>query len=243
MNTIAQRLQQITTSILHSQRKCEQRRESLDEILLVAVSKTQPASAIREAFLAGQKSFGENYLQEALTKQQALKDLNIDWHFIGPIQSNKTKPIAENFNWVHGVDRLKIAERLNVARPASLPPLNICIQLNVSDEDTKSGVTQLDLLPLALAIKKLTNLKLRGLMAIPSPTIDVALQHAQFKLVRDCYDKLNNNGLELDTLSMGMSKDYQVAIEEAATIVRIGSAIFGDRPINNQNNLIMKENQ
>lgn len=230
MNTIAQRLQDITTSILYSQKKCEQNCQRLDEVILLAVSKAQPASAIREAFLAGQKSFGENYLQEALTKQQALTDLAIDWHFIGPIQSNKTTPIAESFNWVHGVDRLKIAERLNTARPISLAPLNICIQLNVSDEASKSGVTIEEVLPLAMAIQQLPNLKLRGLMAIPAPTTELAQQHAQFKLVRDCYEELNNKGLGLDTLSMGMSSDYQVAITEGATIVRVGSAIFGARP-------------
>ncbi len=234
MNTITQRLQDIRTSILHAQKKYEQNYQHLEEIMLLAVSKAQPASAIREAFLAGQKSFGENYLQEALTKQQALRDLNIDWHFIGPIQSNKTTPIAENFNWVHGVDRLKIAERLNAARPTSLAPLNICIQLNISDEASKGGVTEQELLPLALAIKQLPNIKLRGLMAIPAPTSDAAQQHAQFKLVRDCYDELNSKGLELDTLSMGMSNDYLVAIAEGATIVRIGSAIFGARPSSNQ---------
>ena len=231
MTTIAQRLQDITTSILHSQKKREHKRVHLNGVTLVAVSKAQPASAIREAFLAGQISFGENYLQEALIKQQALKDLNIDWHFIGPIQSNKTAAIAENFNWVHGVDRLKIAERLNVARPSNLPPLNICIQLNVSEEASKSGVSPQEILPLAKAIKQLANLKLRGLMAIPAPTVDITLQHAQFKLVRDCYDELNHQGLGLDTLSMGMSGDYQIAIEEGATIVRIGAAIFGTRPI------------
>ena len=230
MNTIAQRLQDITISILHSQKNFEQNSQCTNKVLLLAVSKAQPANAIREAFLAGQKSFGENYVQEALTKQQALKDLNIDWHFIGPIQSNKAVSIAENFNWVHGVDRLKIAERLNAAHPSSLAPINICIQLNVSNEASKSGVTQQELLPLALAIQQLPNLKLRGLMAIPAPTADLARQHAQFSLVKGYYDDLNHKGLGLDTLSMGMSNDYLVAIAEGANIVRVGSAIFGARP-------------
>ncbi len=240
MNTIAQRLQDITTSILNAQNKSEQTLKHSNEIMLLAVSKAQPASSIREAFRAGQKSFGENYLQEALTKQQSLTDLCIDWHFIGPIQSNKTQPIAENFNWVHGVDRLKIAERLNAARPPHLAPLNICIQLNVSDEASKSGVSMQDALSLALAIKQLPNLRLRGLMAIPAPTKEPAQQHVQFKLVRDCYNALSHalqssnqdDVSDFDTLSMGMSDDYQVAIEEGATIVRIGSAIFGARPRN-----------
>lgn len=233
MTTIAQRLQDITKSILHSQKNFEQNNQCSNKVLLLAVSKAQPANTIREAFLAGQKSFGENYVQEALTKQQALKDLNIDWHFIGPIQSNKTASIAENFNWAHGIDRLKIAERLNAARPASLAPLNICIQINVSDETSKSGVTQQELMPLALAVQQLPNLKLRGLMAIPAATADPAQQHAQFSLVRGCYEELNHQGLGLDTLSMGMSNDYLVAIAEGATIVRIGSAIFGTRLSNN----------
>ena len=225
MNIIAQRLQDINTSIHCAKLKTHR----LDEILLLAVSKSKPANVVHEAFLAGQKSFGENYLQEALTKQQQLKDLVINWHFIGPIQSNKTQAIAENFSWVHGVDRLKIAERLNAGRPPHLPPLNICIQINVSDESSKSGISPQEAETLAKAIVTLPHLKLRGLMAIPAPTKDIALQHEQFKLVRDCYNNLNNKGFQLDTLSMGMSGDYVVAIEEGATIIRVGSAIFGTR--------------
>ena len=225
MNIIAQRLQDINTSIHCAKLKTHR----LDKILLLAVSKSKPANVVREAFLAGQKYFGENYLQEALTKQQQLKDLVINWHFIGPIQSNKTQAIAENFSWVHGVDRVKIAERLNAGRPPHLPPLNICIQINVSGESSKSGIGPQEAETLANAIVTLPHLKLRGLMAIPAPTKDTALQHEPFKLVRDCYNNLNNKGFQLDTLSMGMSGDYLVAIEEGATIIRVGSAIFGTR--------------
>lgn len=225
MTTITHRLQAITASIISIQHQYAR----LNYVTLLAVSKAQTVDRLREAFTAGQQAFGENYLQEALSKQQALSDLAINWHFIGPIQSNKTQPIAEHFSWVHSVDRLKIAERLSAARPLNLPPLNICIQVNVSDESSKSGVQVNDALVLALAIKQLPRLNLRGLMAIPAPTPDLALQHAQFKLVSDCFDNLNNHGLQLDTLSMGMSDDYQTAIAEGATIVRIGSAIFGAR--------------
>jgi pyridoxal phosphate enzyme (YggS family) len=196
----------------------------------VAVSKAQTADAVREAYEAGQTLFGENYLQEALDKQQLLKDLNIEWHFIGPIQSNKTQPISQNFDWVHSVDRLKIAQRLNDARPAAMAPLQICLQVNVSNEDSKSGVAPADLIALASEIQTLPKLTLRGLMAIPAPSKDEAQQTAQFKLVRQCYDALLAQGFALDTLSIGMSDDYLPAIAQGATFVRIGSAIFGARP-------------
>jgi pyridoxal phosphate enzyme (YggS family) len=173
--------------------------------------------------------FGENYLQEALEKQAQLIDLPIEWHFIGPIQSNKTQLIAQNFAWVHSVDRLKIAQRLNDARPATLPPLQVCLQLNVSNEESKSGVAQLELETLAEAFSNLPRLKLRGLMAIPAPTNDENKQRAQFKQVRECYDALRAKGFALDTLSIGMSDDYLIAIEQGSTIVRIGSALFGAR--------------
>ncbi|NWA29387.1 YggS family pyridoxal phosphate-dependent enzyme [Pseudomonas gingeri] len=193
---------------------------------LLAVSKTKPAAAVREAYAAGLRDFGENYLQEALGKQLELTDLPLCWHFIGPIQSNKTRAIAEHFDWVHSVDRLKIAQRLSEQRPADLAPLNICIQVNVSGEASKSGCTPADLPALAAAISALPNLKLRGLMAIPEPTEERAEQDAAFATVRTLQDSLN---LPLDTLSMGMSHDLESAIAQGATWVRIGTALFGAR--------------
>ncbi|AZF39844.1 protein YggS [Pseudomonas sp. R4-39-08] len=195
-------------------------------IHLLAVSKTKPAQAVREAFAAGMHDFGENYLQEALGKQAELTDLPLSWHFIGPIQSNKTRAIAENFAWVHSVDRLKIAQRLSEQRPADLPALNICIQVNVSGEASKSGCTPADLPALANAISALPRLKLRGLMAIPEPTDDRAAQDAAFATVRELQASLN---LPLDSLSMGMSHDLESAIAQGATWVRIGTALFGAR--------------
>lgn len=195
-------------------------------IQLLAVSKTKPASAIREIYAAGVRDVGENYLQEALTKQEALRDLPLIWHFIGPIQSNKTKAIAEHFDWVHSVDRLKIAQRLSEQRPAALAPLNICLQVNVSGEDSKSGCAPADLPALAEAVAKLPNLRLRGLMAIPEPTDDRAAQEAAFASLRTLQQRL---GLGLDTLSMGMSHDLEAAIAQGATWVRIGTALFGAR--------------
>ena len=200
------------------------------EVTLLAVSKAQTAEKLREAYEAGQTKFGENYLQEALNKQAELADLNIEWHFIGPIQSNKTQLIAQHFTWVHGVDRLKIAQRLSDARPADLPPLQICLQVNISGETSKSGVTPNELLDLVRTVCALPKLTLRGLMTIPEPTDDEALQHQQFKQMRDLLNDLNKEGFALNTLSMGMSSDYKVAIEEGATIIRVGSAIFGARP-------------
>jgi len=199
------------------------------QVNLLAVSKAQPASAVREAYVAGQTMFGENYLQEALDKQALLTDLAIEWHFIGPIQSNKTQLIARNFAWVHSIDRLKVAQRLSDARPANLPPLQVCIQVNISHESSKSGVAPDELEALATTISKLPRLKLRGLMAIPEPSSNNNKQRIQFKQVRECYDALLAKGFALDTLSIGMSDDYQIAIEQGATIVRIGSALFGKR--------------
>jgi len=193
---------------------------------LLAVSKTQPASAIRGAFAAGARDFGENYLQEALDKQADLTDLPLVWHFIGPIQSNKTKPIAEHFDWVHSVDRLKIAQRLSDQRPAELPPLNICLQVNVSGEASKSGCAPEELNHLAQAVAAMPRLHLRGLMCIPAPSDDPAEQRAAFARLRMLRDELP---LELDTLSMGMSQDLEAAIAEGATWVRIGTALFGAR--------------
>lgn len=193
---------------------------------LLAVSKTKPAAAIRAACAAGLRDFGENYLQEALEKQLELSDLPLTWHFIGPIQSNKTRPIAEHFDWVHSVERLKIAQRLSEQRPADLPALNICLQVNVSGEASKSGCTPAELPALAAAVAQLPRLKLRGLMAIPEPSADPAAQRAAFEQVRALQDSLN---LDLDTLSMGMSHDLEAAIAAGATWVRIGTALFGER--------------
>ncbi|WP_047548294.1 YggS family pyridoxal phosphate-dependent enzyme [Methylotenera sp. G11] len=226
MTTISNRLQDILATI-ESARTANSPGQPVQ---LVAVSKAQPASAIRESYQAGQRVFGENYLQEALEKQAQLTDLNIEWHFIGPIQSNKTQPISQHFSWVHSVDRLKIAQRLNESRPQALPPLQVCIQVNVSNEESKSGVLPDDLAALAAEINQLPKLKLRGLMAIPAPTQDINRQIAQFKQLRQCYDALLAKGFSLDTLSMGMSDDYPAAIAQGATLVRIGSALFGARP-------------
>jgi pyridoxal phosphate enzyme (YggS family) len=199
------------------------------EIKLLAVSKAFPLDALRAAYHAGQTSFAESYVQEALDKMAALRDLPIEWHYIGPIQSNKTRTIAENFMWVHSVDRLKIAERLSEQRPAHLPPLQVCLQVNISMEPSKSGATPDEAGALAHAIAKLPNMKLRGLMAVPAPSDDVAAQRRPFAQLRGLRDQLNRQGLQLDTLSMGMSHDFAAAIAEGATIVRIGTAIFGDR--------------
>lgn len=202
---------------------------NVGEVHLLAVSKTFPAESVREAYRAGQSAFGENYLQEALGKIAALRDLPLEWHFIGPIQSNKTRAIAENFAWVHSVDRLKIAERLSAQRPADMPPLNVCIQVNVSREESKSGIAPEEVLQLAEAVKRLPHLKLRGLMSIPAPAADETAQHTPFVQMRFLLEQLNIEGMELDTLSMGMSHDFPAAIQEGATIVRIGTAIFGQR--------------
>ena len=199
------------------------------DIRLVAVSKTFPPDAIAEAYAAGQVVFGESYLREALGKMATLSDLSLEWHFIGPIQSNKTRQIAEQFHWVHGVDRLKIAERLSISRPASLPPLEVCLQVNVSGEETKSGVRPEEVLALAKAVCPLPGIRLRGLMAIPEPTADPALQRSRFRQIRDLKDEIVSCGIALDTLSMGMSDDLEAAIAEGATLVRVGRAIFGER--------------
>lgn len=206
---------------------CRQAGRPPDSASLLAVSKTFPAAAVREAWQAGQTAFGESYLQEALSKQEALADLALEWHFIGPIQSNKTRPIAERFAWVHGVDRLKVAQRLSEARPADLPPLNICIQVNVSGEASKHGVAPDAALTLAREIVHLPRLRLRGFMAIPRETPDPAEQRRQFARLRQLFEQAADLGV--DTLSMGMSGDLEAAIMEGATIVRVGSAIFGRR--------------
>lgn len=202
-------------------------------VTLLAVSKTFGIDAVLEAAAAGQRAFGENYVQEAVDKIAAAKaqapTLNLEWHFIGPIQSNKTRLIAEHFDWVHSVDREKIAHRLSEQRPSHLPPLNLCLQVNSSNEASKSGVPMADAVAVARAISTLPAIRLRGLMAIPEPTDDIALQRAAFADVRRLFAQCLDAGLEMDTLSMGMSADLAAAIAEGATIVRIGSAIFGKR--------------
>ena len=226
MTTIASNLQAVHNAISAA---ANQAGRHADAVKLLAVSKTFAADALRKAYLAGQTCFAESYLQEALDKTVALRDLPIEWHFIGPIQSNKTRAIAENFSWVHSVDRLKIAERLSVQRPVNLPPLNVCIQVNVSGEDSKSGVTPEEVAKLAQAVARLPHLHLRGLMAIPAPAEELAAQRLPFARLRELMQQLNTQGLQLDTLSMGMSHDLEAAVLEGATIVRVGTAIFGGR--------------
>ena len=200
------------------------------DIRLLAVSKMQSPQRVLEAAIAGQRDFGENYLQEALDKQIAVANPALIWHFIGPIQSNKTRAIAEHFAWVHSVDRIKIAQRLSDQRPIHLPALNICIEINISGEASKSGIAPPALPAFARQVAGLPRLKLRGLMAIPAPSVDVQQQRRTFARVRELFETLNQQGLALDTLSMGMSDDMEAAIAEGATIVRIGTAIFGARP-------------
>lgn len=230
MTTIASNLQAVRAAIMAA--ATEAGRTS-GEVTLLAVSKTFAPDAIREAYHAGQVCFAESYVQEALSKIAALHDLPIEWHFIGPIQSNKTRAIAEHFAWVHSVDRLKIAERLSAQRPAHLPPLQICLQVNISEELSKSGVPCGEVAQLAMKVARLPHLDLRGLMAIPEPSDNVSAQRAAFARLRELRDQLGRQGLRLDTLSMGMSHDFAAAINEGATMVRVGTAIFGKRPLHN----------
>jgi PLP dependent protein len=226
MTTIASNLQAARNAIAAAAAGAGRR---ANDVSLLAVSKTFAPDALRKAYRAGQTCFAESYVQEALDKIVALQDLPIEWHFIGPIQSNKTRAIAENFSWVHSIDRLKIAERLSEQRPAHLPALQVCLQVNISLEASKSGVAPDEAGELAHAIAKLPGLKLRGLMAVPAPVDDAATQRLPFAQLRKLRDQLNQQGLQLDTLSMGMSHDFAAAIAEGATIVRIGTAIFGGR--------------
>ena len=196
---------------------------------LLAVSKGWPADCVRAAFSAGQRAFGENYVQEGVAKIGVLDDLDLEWHFIGPLQSNKTREVAQHFDWVHSLDRLKIAERLSAQRPPGLPPLQVCIQVNVSGEDSKSGVAPADLAALARSVKTLPGLRLRGLMTIPEASEYPELLRQRFALLRELLEQLNAEGMQLDVLSMGMSDDFECAIAEGATILRIGTAIFGQR--------------
>lgn len=230
MSAIAANLQAVEATIAVAIQTAGRTR---NQVQLLAVSKTFPAEAVLEAMAAGQTAFGENYLQEALDKQahvaRAQPDTPVEWHFIGPIQSNKTRPIAASFDWVHTVERLKIAQRLSEQRPPDRGPLNICLQVNISGEASKSGTSAAELPALARAVAQLPNLRLRGLMAIPERAVDEAAQRAAFARLRSLYDALRADGIALDTLSMGMSGDMGPAIAEGSTIVRVGSAIFGAR--------------
>ena len=227
MDTIEKRLQAVKSRIAAA---CAAAGRDPRDIVLVAVGKTFPAENLRAAHAAGQRDFGENQVQEALAKIELLRDLGLVWHFIGPVQSNKTRAVAEHFDWVHSIDRLKIAERLSAQRPAALAPLQACVQINASGEASKSGVPPVEAPALAHAVARLPRLRLRGLMTIPEPTTDSALARRRFETVRDLEAQLVRDGLPLDTLSMGMSDDLEAAIAAGATMVRVGSAIFGPRP-------------
>jgi len=217
-------------SLLARIRAAEQRHHRPSgSVQLLAVSKTQPVAAIAALAAAGQSAFGENYAQEALDKIAALATLGLEWHFIGPLQANKTRAVAERFAWVHSVDRLKIAERLSVQRPIELPPLNICLQVNIDREPAKHGLDPGGVATVAQAVTDLPRLRLRGLMAIPAPVADFAAQRRPLARLRELQESLNSAGLALDTLSMGMSDDLEAAIAEGATWVRIGTALFGPR--------------
>ena len=226
MTTISANLQAVLARIRSAAQDCGR---SPDEVRLLAVSKTWPAAFVREAAAAGQNAFGENYVQEGANKIIEVGLPDLEWHFIGPLQSNKTRLIAETFHWVHSIDRFKIAERLSQQRPDTLPPLQVCLQINISGEGTKSGASPAEALTLASRITCLPHLKLRGLMAIPEATNDYAQQRNSFRKLRELLEYLNNNGLALDTLSMGMSNDLEAAIAEGATLVRVGTALFGER--------------
>lgn len=228
MPKILHNLQIIGSEITQS---CAAANRQTNEVQLLAVSKRHSVEAIREAYAAGQRAFGENYVQEMIEKSQLLSDFAIEWHFIGPLQSNKTKEVAMTASWVHTVDRLKIAHRLNEQRPDNMPALNVCLQVNVNQEASKSGVNLDEVEELAKVIAALPNLHLRGLMAIPESTADTAKQRANFSLLADAQAKLNAADYQLDTLSMGMSGDMDAAIAEGSTMVRIGTAIFGSRPL------------
>lgn len=226
MTSIRDNLQTIGANIKKAEKRYHRAENSVQ---LLAVSKRHTVDKIKQAYDAGQHAFGENYVQELLEKKQQLEELDIEWHFIGPLQSNKTRKIAEAADWVHTIDRLKIAQRLNDQRPVELAPLNVCIQINVSGEQSKSGITIDDLTSLAQAIKNLPRLKLRGLMVIPAPQPSMEKQREVFRQVYEQKQNLIQSGFEIDTLSMGMSDDMEAAIAEGATIVRIGTAIFGKR--------------
>jgi pyridoxal phosphate enzyme (YggS family) len=226
MENIAENLNKTRSRIIAAEQKYGR---AADSVRLLAVSKTHPPGTIRAAVQAGQRHFGENYVQEAVDKIHALAGLDLVWHFIGPIQSNKTRLLAEHFDWVHSLDRIRIAKRLSEGRPAGRPALNVCIQVNISGESTKSGVNPSDAVELASEILELPGLKLRGLMVIPAAAEDFNTQRQAFRQTRLLLEQLNKAGIGLDTLSMGMSDDLEAAIAEGATIVRVGTAIFGAR--------------
>ena len=226
MSAIASNLQAVRARIAKAAIEAGRHPE---EVALLAVSKTWPVDRVIEAAGAGQRAFGENYVQEGVDKTLATVDLDLTWHFIGPLQSNKTRLVAEHFAWVHSIERLKIAERLSAQRPPALPVLQVCVQVNVSGEASKSGCAPDEALALCRAVAALPSLRLRGLMAIPEATDDVAAQRAAFRRLRDVYNQARDAGIALDTLSMGMSHDLEAAVAEGATIVRIGTAIFGER--------------
>jgi pyridoxal phosphate enzyme (YggS family) len=228
MATISDNLQLVRERINTA---CSRVGRAPDSVTLLAVSKTFPAVTVREAFHAGQRKFGENYVQEGVDKIAELADLRdqIEWHMIGPLQSNKTRVVAENFDWVHTVDRMKVAQRLSEQRPAGLPPLQVCIQVNTSGEDSKSGISPGEALGLARAVSALPHLTLRGVMGLPAPSDDLAVQKSQLHAVRVVFDSLVAEGIPLDTLSMGMSADLEIAVEEGSSILRVGTALFGKR--------------
>ncbi|MFO0244243.1 MAG: YggS family pyridoxal phosphate-dependent enzyme [Betaproteobacteria bacterium] len=229
MTTLEQRLAGVRQRI---QQACQAAGRDPASVGLLAVSQLQPAQAVRQAQQAGQQAFGENYVQEALDKMAALAGLRgaIEWHLIGPLQSNKTRVVAEAFDWVHSVDRLKIAQRLSDQRPAQLPPLNVCLQVNISGEASKSGLLPQEVAQVAAAVTALPRLRLRGLMSIPEPAQGLQAQQAPHRALRLMQQELNQRGLALDTLSMGMSDDLEAAVAEGSTMVRVGTAIFGARP-------------
>lgn len=228
MATIAANIQQVRERIA---RACAAAQRPVQSVTLLTVSKTFSADAVREAFAAGERCFGENYVQEGVDKIDALADLRsqIEWHLIGPLQSNKTRPVAEAFDWVHSVDRLKIAQRLSEQRPAALPPLQVCLQVNVSGEASKSGLAPAEVEGVARAVAALPRLRLRGLMAIPEPAGDLNSQRRPHRALHELLERLQAGGLALDTLSMGMTADLEAAVLEGATLVRVGTAIFGGR--------------
>ncbi|MBS1159477.1 MAG: hypothetical protein H6R15_1896 [Proteobacteria bacterium] len=226
MSAIATNLQAVRARIAAAANAAGRRPE---EIQLLAVSKTKPLADILVAAAAGQRAFAENYVQEGCEKVVATADLGLEWHFIGPLQSNKSRQVAEHFAWVHSIDRLKIAERLSAQRPAHLPPLQVCVQVNVSGEASKSGCPPHQAAALCQAVAALPHLRLRGLMAIPQPVDELSAQRRPFRELRQLYETLRSAGLPLDTLSIGMTHDLEAAVAEGATIVRIGTAIFGER--------------
>jgi hypothetical protein len=226
MTMIDDKLQNVRARIAQA---CHQAGRAPESVTLLAVSKTFGAEDVAQAHAAGQTAFGENYIQEGVDKIRLLAHLPLQWHCIGPIQSNKTRLVAEHFDWVHTIDRLKIAQRLSEQRPPNLPPLQVCIQVNVDGGTSKSGVAPADALELARSVAALPNVRLRGVMSIPEPAIDFIAACAVFAGVRAVFDALNAEGLGLDTLSMGMSADMEAAIHEGSTLVRVGTAIFGGR--------------